>query len=72
MRFSAGLFRSCFDYFTALVLTALRADAVRLLRFVAIRAFGTGRLAQGIVSAAGLRALVGMSAFRIGHCFSLL
>jgi hypothetical protein len=67
----AKLFRRCFDNFAALVLSALRANAVRLLRLVTVRAFGTGRLAQGIMSAAGLRALVGMSAFRIRHCFSL-
>ena len=71
MRSRGELFRRCFDYFAALVLSALGADAVRLLGLMAIRAFGTGRLAQCIVSAAGLSALVGVSAFRIRHCFSL-
>jgi hypothetical protein len=66
------LFRRRFNYFPALVLAALGADPVRLFGLVAVGAFRRGRLGQGIVSAAGLRALVGVSAFRIRHCFSLL
>jgi hypothetical protein len=46
MRLQAVLFRCGFDNFAALVLSALRADAVRLFRFVAVRALGAGRLGQ--------------------------
>ena len=67
-----NLFRGRFDNFAALVLSALRTNAVRLFRLMAIRAFRAGRLGQMIVCAAGLRALVGVSAFRIRHCFSSL
>jgi hypothetical protein len=63
------LFRGGFDDFAAFILSAFRANAVRLLRLVAVGAFGTGGPGEAIMRAAGLRALVGMSAFRIWHCF---
>ena len=66
-----GLFRRGFDDFATLVLSALRADAVGLFRFVAVRALGARGLGQCVVGAASLRALVGMSAFRIRHGVSL-
>ena len=63
------LFRGGFDNFAALVLSTLGTNAVRLLRLVAVRAFGTGGPGEAVMRAARLRALVGMSAFRIWHCF---
>jgi hypothetical protein len=63
------LFRGCFDDFAAFILSTFRANAVRLLRLVAVGAFGTGGPGEAVMRAAGLRALVGMSAFRIWHCF---
>src|SRR6185503_18075434 len=64
-----GLFRGGFDHFAAFILSAFRTNAMRLLRFVAVGAFGTGGPGEAIMRAAGLRALMGMSAFRIWHCF---
>ena len=64
------LFSCGFNDFTALVLSAVRANAVRHFGLVAIGALGVGRSAEGIVSAAGLRARVGVSAFRIRHGLS--
>jgi hypothetical protein len=64
-----GLFRSGFDDFAAFILPAFRANAMRLLRLVTVGAFGTGGPGEAVMRAAALRALVGMSAFRIWHCF---
>src|SRR3569832_1071691 len=63
------LFRGSFDDFAAFILSTFRANAVRLLRLVAVGAFGTGGPGEAVMRAARLRALVGMSAFRIWHCF---
>jgi hypothetical protein len=61
------LFGSGFDYFAAFVLPAMGAYAMRQFGLVAVGAVGEGRLAQSVVSAAFLRARIGMSAFRIRH-----
>jgi hypothetical protein len=65
------LLRSSFNDFAAFVLATVRANAMRNLRFVAVGAFGMRGLAQGIVCAARLGPLVGVSSFRIGHLNSL-
>lgn len=67
VRFETLFGRSLND-FAPLVLAAFRADPVRNLGLVAVRAFGESRLAQGVVSAAALRALIGVASFRIRHC----
>jgi hypothetical protein len=64
------LFRCGFDDFAAFILPAFRADAMRLLRLMAIGAIGTRGPREAVMSAAGLGPLVGMSAFRIWHCSS--
>src|SRR4051812_31855679 len=58
------LFGRGFNDFAALVLSTVRANAMRNFRLVAIGAFGVRGLPQRVVGAAGLRALVGMSSFR--------
>jgi len=40
------LFGGGFDNFATLVLSAVRADAVRNLRFVAVRTLGEGRFGE--------------------------
>ena len=65
-----GLLFGDFDDFTALVLAALRAGAVRQLRLVAVRALGDAGQAQVIVRAAGRGAPLGVSTFRIRHLVS--
>jgi hypothetical protein len=62
--------RCGFDDFAALILSAMGADAMRNFGFVAVGALGVGGLAEGVVSATGLCARVGVSAFRIRHCLS--
>src|SRR5665213_2450031 len=71
MRFyrSLSLVGRGFDDFTALVLAAFRAHAMRQFRLVAIRALREGGLTQSIVRAAVLSARIGVSSFRIRHCF---
>jgi hypothetical protein len=64
------LLRCGLNHFTAFVLAAVRADAVWNFRFMAVRALGVRRPAEGIMSAAGLCARVGVSSFRIRHGFS--
>ena len=61
------LFGSGFDDFAALVLAAVRTNAVRQFRLMAVGAVGKCGFAKSVVSAAFLRARVGMSAFRIRH-----
>src|SRR5450432_1007106 len=52
----------------ALILPTIRADLVRLLHFVAVRALGQCGSLQKIVGAASTRPPLGMSSFRIWHC----
>jgi hypothetical protein len=53
--------------FTALVVAALGAGAMRKLGFVTVRALAGGNCGEVIVSATESRALLGMSPFRICH-----
>ena len=55
------------EYFAALVVSALRAGAVRHLVFVAIRTLRQRVFRQRVMRAARGRALLGVSAFWIGH-----
>jgi hypothetical protein len=64
---SNNLFGGCFDHFPAFVLTALRANPVGQLRFVAVGALGESGLAQSVVGAAVLCARIRVSSFWIGH-----
>src|SRR5438067_1590601 len=64
-----SLLGGCFYDFAALVLTAMRANAMRHFGFVAVGALGVRGFAQGIVGAAFLSARVGVSSFRIRHLF---
>jgi hypothetical protein len=59
-----------FDYFAALVLSAVRANAMRHFGLVAIGAFGQAGGRQGVVRAAGAGPLLGVSTFRIRHFYS--
>jgi len=56
-----------FDYFTALVLSAMRAHTVWQLGLMAVGTLGEARSFQGVVRAAGTGALLGVSTFRIRH-----
>ena len=56
-----------FDYFAAFVVPAVRANAVRELRLMALRAFGRRRLLQVIVGPAGGGAPLGVAPFWIWH-----
>src|SRR2546423_5547375 len=56
-----------FQDFASLVVPALRACAVRQLAFVAIRTLGGGDAGQGIMSAAGRGAALGVPPFGIRH-----
>jgi hypothetical protein len=49
----------------------MRANAVGNFRFVAVRALGVRGLAQSVMSAAVLRARIGVSSFRIRHGVSV-
>lgn len=62
-----SLLSGSFDDFAALILTALHADAVGDLGFIAIGALRGSGLPQGIMGAARCGALSGMSSFRIRH-----
>ena len=64
---SVALFDRGLNDLATLILAALRADAVRRFRLVAVGAFGVGGLAQRVMGAAVLRARVGVSSFRIRH-----
>jgi hypothetical protein len=59
-----------FDYFSALVLAAMRAHPVRQLGLMAVRAFREPGGLQAVVGAARRRALRGVSAFGIRHIFT--
>src|SRR5260370_28676294 len=56
-----------FNYFTAFVFAAVRANAVRQLGFMAIGTLRHDGWAQRIVCAARGRAALGMAPFWIGH-----
>jgi hypothetical protein len=60
-----------FDYFAALILSAVRAHAVGELLLVAVGALGETHFLEGIVSAAFAGACGGVSTFRIRHFFFL-
>jgi hypothetical protein len=60
------------DDFAALVVAALRADAVRLLRFLALRAGGERRQLEKVVRAARVGSRLRMAAFWIRHGVKLL
>jgi hypothetical protein len=66
-----ALFFRNLDHFPAFVAAAMRTDAVRKLRFVAIGALGAASDVQMVVSPARGGALLGVSAFRIWHVLSL-
>jgi hypothetical protein len=72
MTFSASLFFRDLDHFAALILTAMRAGAMRKLGFVAIGAFGVAQGAQMVMSTARGGALLGVSSFRIRHLVFLV
>src|SRR5262249_54362687 len=57
-------------HLTAAVVPAVRADAVRRLRFVAVRALTQAGRLQRVVRAALGRPRFGMSSFWIGHFFA--
>src|SRR5450631_4568316 len=63
-------FLNC-DHFAALVLTALAADTMRQLAFVAVRTLGGAHRGKEVMAAALCSALLGVAAFRIRHCGSL-
>jgi hypothetical protein len=63
-------FLAC-DYFAALVLSALAANAVGQFALVAIGALGGADGREEIVAATLGGALLGVTAFRIRHCSSL-
>ena len=56
-----------FDDFAALILSAVRANAMRQFRFVAIGAVRHHGAAQGIMRPPGGSPPLGMSSFRIRH-----
>lgn len=55
------------EYFAVLVVPALRAGAVRLLQFVAVRALGESGAGDAVVRAPGCGAPFRMSPFRVCH-----
>ena len=67
MTFSGSLFFRNLDHLAAFVTAAMRAGAVRELRFVAIGALGAAQGAQMVVRPARGGALLGVSAFWIRH-----
>ena len=72
MTFSRPLFFRNLNHFAALIAPAMRTGAVRELGFVAIGALGDAGFLEMIVRPSGGGALLGVSAFRIGHYFPLI
>jgi hypothetical protein len=66
-----ALFFRNLDHFAAFVAAAVRTSPVWELRFMAIRALGMTERAQMIVRPARRGPLLGVSAFRIRHVYSL-
>src|SRR5262245_66522505 len=60
------------DHGLALVVPAVGADPVWLLRLVAVRAHAQARRLEVIVGAAAVAARLRMTAFGVGHALSLL
>jgi hypothetical protein len=61
------LFFGDFDYFATLILPAVGTHAVGEFRLMAVGTLGKAGGLQGIVSAARLGALMGVSSFGIRH-----
>jgi hypothetical protein len=61
-----------FHYFTALILTAMRANTVRKFRLVAVGTLRKAGRLQRVVGAAVIGAPLRMSAFGIWHISSLI
>lgn len=69
---ASGLLSGYFNYSAALVLAAVRTDAMRQFLLVAIRAFRDAGFLQSVMGAAFSRARGGVSSFRIRHRSSLI
>lgn len=61
-----------FNYFSALVFTAMRTGTMGSNFFMTVGTLRHLRCTQSIVRAAGRRSLLGMTAFWIRHTFSFL
>jgi hypothetical protein len=71
MTFSGPLFFRNLNHFATFIAATMRTGAVREFGFVAIGALGAAGDLEMVVSPAGGGALLGVSAFRIWHVYSL-